>query len=124
MKTPAWIVLLYGLLVLIGGLIGHLKAASTASLIAGTTFGVLLMISSIGMFKDKLFPSYIAILLTFLLDTFFTYRFLVTYKFFPSGLMSLISLVVLIMVVILIRNHLKTQRKKILKVNRNHSLKK
>ena len=110
MKTAAWITLFYGLMILVGGVIGHMKAASTPSLITGTIFGILLLMSAVGMFKDKLFSAYLAVILTLILDAFFTYRWLLTFKFMPSGLMTLISIGVLIAIAILIRNHLKTQR--------------
>lgn len=109
MKISAWIILLYGLLVLVGGFIGHIQAGSTASLIMGGICGILLLLSSIGMFKNKLFPAYIAILLTLGLDGFFTYRFLLSFSFFPAGMMSLISLVVLLLIAYLLRKDLNRQ---------------
>lgn len=111
MKTAAWITFIYGILILIGGIIGHVQSGSTASLVTGIAAGVLLLLAAVGMFRDHLFPCYFGIILIFALDAFFTYRWLLTMNFLPAGLMSLISLVVLIAVVLLIRKHLKQQRK-------------
>jgi len=111
MKAAAWITLLYAILVFFGGLMGHIKAASTASLVMGTIFGFLLFLTSLGMFKNKLFSAYIGILLILLLDGFFTYRFLYTLSFFPAGFMSLVSLGVLLAVALLLRNHLRRERR-------------
>lgn len=110
MKAAAWIILIYGIVVLVGGVIGHLQAGSAASLITGASFGILLLLSSIGMFRDHLFPTYAALILTLLLDAFFTYRWVLTMKFFPAGIMSLLSLIVLIAATQLVKNHLKRQR--------------
>lgn len=112
MKIAGWITLLYGVLVLVGGIMGHVKSASTASLVMGSVFGLLLIITSFGMFRDQLFPTYMGLLLTLLLTAFFIYRYLITFTFFPAGFMSVISLGVLIAVVILVRNHLRNQRQK------------
>ncbi len=110
MKTPGWITFFYGLLVLVGGIIGHVKAASTASLVMGSLFGVLLLSAAVGMLKDRLFPAYFGILLIFLLTAFFTYRWLYTFAFFPAGIMCLISAGVFVAVALMIRNHLRDQR--------------
>jgi|SRR5579864_4489042 uncharacterized membrane protein (UPF0136 family) len=89
-----YLVALYGILILMGGIIGHIKAGSTASLVMGVVFGLLLLLSSGGMFSKKYFTKsvYFALILTLLLDAFFSYRFLATMKFMPSGLLALVSL--------------------------------
>ncbi len=110
MKTAAWITLFYGILILIGGIMGHTQAASAISLIMGILFGTLLIIAAAGMFKNRLLPCYSAILLILLLDAFFSYRWLYTFQFFPSGLFSIISIITLIVVIILVRLHLQKER--------------
>lgn len=89
-----YIVALYGILILVGGIIGHIKAGSCASLVMGVGFGVLLLLAAGGMFLKKFFKKavYFAVILTLILDAFFTYRFLATMKFMPSGLLALVSL--------------------------------
>jgi uncharacterized membrane protein (UPF0136 family) len=96
MKKSAHLVLLYGVIILIGGLIGHYKTASTASLYSGLIFGVLLIASSLGIYMKKVWAAYAALLLTLILDGFFTYRYALTGNFMPSGLLSLISLIMLL----------------------------
>ena len=98
MKTTSFIVGAYGLLILIGGIMGHVKAASTASLIMGVIFGILILFSSFGIYRGKLIGQYAALILAFFLDAFFSYRFLQSMKFMPAGLLSLISLAVLIFI--------------------------
>lgn len=111
-KIASWIVLFYGLMIFFGGIMGYMMAGSIASFIWGTISGILLITASIGMFKNRLIPAYFAIILTLLLDAFFTYRFLYTFKFFPPGIMAFISLVVLIAIVLLLRRGLSRPRRK------------
>jgi uncharacterized membrane protein (UPF0136 family) len=92
------IVLLYALLILVGGFIGHYKSASQASLISGLIFGSLLLICAAGMFRKKRWGTYGALGITFLLDGFFSWRFIKTHVFMPPGLLSLISLGVLLLI--------------------------
>jgi uncharacterized membrane protein (UPF0136 family) len=89
-----YIVALYGILILIGGVIGHVKAGSQASLYMGVISGALLLLASGGMFSKKHFKKgvYFALILTLLLDAFFSYRFMSTMKFMPSGMLALVSL--------------------------------
>ncbi len=103
MKSAGLITLVYGLLLLAGGVMGHLKAASMASLVTGVGFGLVAILLSIGVFKKSLLSAYFALILTFILDAFFTYRLLLTMKFMPAGLMAIISTLVLIAQALLIK---------------------
>lgn len=96
------ILLFYSLIILTGGLIGFFKADSQISLIAGLGFGLTLLICSL-CFKKK-WASYLALILTFLLDAFFTQKFLKTMSFMPSGMLSLLSLAVLMTLAFSMRN--------------------
>lgn len=95
MKQTGWIILAYALLVFLGGIFGYIKAASTASLIMGVIFAVALSTSAFAMFNEKSIGFIMATVTTFLLAAFFIYRFFLSYKFMPAGLMSFLSLVVL-----------------------------
>lgn len=107
MKVTATIVFSYAMLILIGGFIGHLKAGSTASLISGITFGTLLTLCAYAIAKGKIIAQYFALILTFFLDGFFTFRFAKTLYFIPAGMMSLLSLAVLIVIALKIRRSVK-----------------
>ncbi len=100
-----FILLFYSLIVLAGGLIGFFKAGSTASLVAGLVFGLPLLICA--LFSKKKWGPYLALILTFFLDAFFTQRYLKTFQFMPSGLLSLLSLGILIFLAISIKNRPK-----------------
>jgi uncharacterized membrane protein (UPF0136 family) len=107
MKLTAGIVFVYGLIILIGGLIGHYQAGSKASLICGLVFGMLMLICAWGILKGKSSIYFVALILTLILDGVFTYRFAKTLHFFPAGFMSLVSLAVLIIIALEIRKKQK-----------------
>lgn len=104
MKTILPFLSFYSLAVLFGGLIGYVTAGSKPSLIAGLVFGLSLFACAYGMKKQNRMAAYTALILTFLLDGFFTQRFIKSLSFLPSGLMSLLSLVILIMLTLHLRN--------------------
>jgi uncharacterized membrane protein (UPF0136 family) len=103
MKMTAWITLVYAFLILIGGIIGHLKAASLMSLIMGGVFGLLLLGSALLIFKKKKSGLYAALILSFLLDIFFTYRFVDKLRFFPSAFLSIVSLGMIVILALQLR---------------------
>lgn len=109
MKVTATIVFVYGLLIALGGLMGYLKGGSHMSLISGASFGAALLICAYFISKGKIAAQYLALLLTFLLDGLFTYRFAKTLHFFPTGFLSLFSLAILIVIALKIRRTLKLQ---------------
>ena len=87
---------IYGVLLAVGGVIGYVKAGSRASLIAGTISAVaafaavgLSIISSQG-------GTALGMILAVALFLLFGYRYAVkTRKFMPSGLLAVVSLIVL-----------------------------
>ena len=97
MKAPGIVILLYGLLVLGGGIIGYTASGSMASVIAGGAFGLGLLASSLGVLRGKDMGFLMAPILTVLLTAFFGYRFMQSGEFMPSGLMGVISLVALVL---------------------------
>lgn len=109
MKVTATIVFVYGLLIALGGIMGYVKGGSHASLISGGSFGLALLISAYFISIGKLAAQYTALILTFLLDGIFTYRFAKSLHFFPAGFLSLASLAVLIVIALKVRRTLKVQ---------------
>ncbi len=98
------LLLIYGILILVGGFIGHWKAGSQASLVSGLVFGFLLLLSAYLTRSSKKILSkvgrYGGLLLTFLLYGFFVYRFSLSRKLAPSGIMALVSLVTLLLLIL------------------------
>jgi uncharacterized membrane protein (UPF0136 family) len=110
MKNTAIVVFAYALLILVGGWMGHVKAGSNASLISGIGFGLALSLCSLWIAKGKPAAYYLALILTFFLDAFFTFRFTKTHHFMPAGLMSLVSLVMLVFLALKIQKKTKSCR--------------
>jgi uncharacterized membrane protein (UPF0136 family) len=100
-------VLLFGLFVFVGGLVGYFKSGSLISLITGVLFGTLLIVHSVWVFKKKLASFYRTIFLSSLLAAFFIYRLIATHRFFPAGLMTLLSLAVTFALLFAVRRYSK-----------------
>lgn len=96
MTGTAILLLIYGAFVLVGGVMGYIKAASTVSLIMGGVFGLLLILCSALVYKELFVGWITALVVTLALFGFFTYRYFTLFALWPSGVMSLVSVVVLI----------------------------
>ncbi len=86
--TILWI---YIVLLLVGGLVGYLKAGSKISLISSAAFGAALVLCAL----DIIFKPYVADLLMAALLVVFAVRLAKTKKFMPSGLMLVVTIVAL-----------------------------
>ena len=95
MTWPGIVILLFGLLVLGGGIIGYTNTASMASLIASSAFGIGLLASGLGVLRRKELGFVFAPVLTVLVTAFFGYRSTRIGEFIPSGLVAILSLVTL-----------------------------
>jgi uncharacterized membrane protein (UPF0136 family) len=95
MRPKGIVVLAYAFLVLVGGIIGYVKAQSAVSLMTGVLSSLFLSISAFSLFKGKRIGFFFSLLLTGLLTAFFAYRLLMSHSFMPAGLMCLVSLAVL-----------------------------
>lgn len=83
--------IIFGVLTIAGGIMGYVKAGSTASLIAGSISGVLLLVAAF------LLPGHVVVGLTIggivsvLLAAQFVPAFIRTGRLMPAGLMSVLS---------------------------------
>lgn len=80
---------IYALFLFVGGLIGHYKAGSFASLVMGSAFA---LVFGILAFQKGKVVNYITLGLTLVLLIFFGYRYSLSFKFMPAGLMCLLSM--------------------------------
>jgi uncharacterized membrane protein (UPF0136 family) len=103
MKVNAIIVLVYGILLCLGGLMGFIKAGSFISLMMGSLFGIIAIVAAIALFKKNRRGALVALVLSLILDAFFTYRYMLSGNFMPGGLMSILSLIVLLSSATLLR---------------------
>jgi uncharacterized membrane protein (UPF0136 family) len=91
-NTVLWI---YIVLLLVGGLIGFLKAGSKVSLIMSAAFAAALVLTGVrGLFQPALAQGLADILMAALLVV-FAMRLAKTRKFMPSGLMLVVTIVTL-----------------------------
>ena len=86
--TVLWI---YIVLLVVGGLIGFLKAKSKVSLYMSVGFAVALCLCAAGI----IFQPYVADILLAILLIVFTIRLTKTHKFMPAGLMLIVTLITL-----------------------------
>jgi len=83
----------YGVLALIGGIIGYVQAQSKASLISGITSGLLLIVAGVMQLQGQQAGLILATTITAVLVIVFAIRLTKTRKFMPAGLMSLLGIV-------------------------------
>ena len=94
---------LYTLLLLTGSIIGYVKAESVASLATGLISSFLLIFSTIAYRKRAFWGKSLLLLTVLALDGFFFLRWFKTFAFFPAGLFSLLSTILLIVIALRVR---------------------
>ena len=97
LQTTAIVVLVYGALVALGGVIGYAKAQSKPSLYAGIGFGLALLMSGYLMWQGDRRAVPGALVLSVLLLLVMGSRYILTRKFMPAGLVTLLSLVAIVL---------------------------
>jgi uncharacterized membrane protein (UPF0136 family) len=92
--------IVFGLLTIVGGVIGFVKAGSTASIIAGSISGIALIVAAYLLPGNLVLGLAIAGLVSILLAGRFIPAFLKTAQVMPAGLMSLLSVIGLILAIV------------------------
>ncbi|MCG3148044.1 MAG: hypothetical protein PCFJNLEI_01486 [Verrucomicrobiae bacterium] len=93
MQNEAAVAIVYGLLVLAGGLLGYRKARSAPSLVAGLVFGLALIACGFYMWHGDRIGLKVAFGLAVALLVVMGIRFAKGRKFMPAGLVTVLSLV-------------------------------
>ncbi len=98
MQTASLIVCVYAVLVILGGIMGFVKASSRPSLIMGILGGLLLLAAGYGIGSHAVWGLPLGLILISFLLVFFALRYLRSSPraFMPGGLMSILSLLALI----------------------------
>ncbi|PIG92567.1 TMEM14 family protein [Gloeocapsopsis sp. IPPAS B-1203] len=99
MNTAIIAAIAYGIIALIGGIIGYTQARSTASLISGIISGLLLFAGAVLYLQGQAWGFTLALIVTAILVIVFTIRFAKTRKFMPAGLMLTLGVLTLIIMV-------------------------
>ncbi|MBW4635150.1 MAG: hypothetical protein KME30_25615 [Iphinoe sp. HA4291-MV1] len=87
--------LAYGILALIGGVIGYRQANSKVSLISGGISGLILILAAFLQLQGQTWGLTLAAVVTAVLVITFGFRLVKTRKFMPAGLMAILGLVAL-----------------------------
>lgn len=95
---PETILWIYIVLLVIGGLIGFLKAKSKISLLTAVAFGIVLALCALEKFPRSINAPLEWGILSFL-ALFFLLRFLKNKKFMPGGMMTLLTIATIIAMV-------------------------
>ncbi|MEM6754297.1 MAG: TMEM14 family protein [Cyanobacteria bacterium P01_C01_bin.38] len=87
---------LYGILSIVGGIIGYKSAGSKVSLISGTISGLLLLVAAYLQLQGQTWGLNLAVVITSVLVVVFAVRLAKTRKLMPAGLMVVLGLAALI----------------------------
>lgn len=82
----------YGVLAIVGGVMGYVQAQSKISLLAGGGCGALLLISAFLQSQGQTWGLIAATVVTVILLLAFTMRLFKTRKFMPAGLMLILGI--------------------------------
>ena len=92
--------IIFGILTIAGGLMGYLKAGSTASLIAGGISGVLLLVAAFLLPSHVVVALVLGIVVSLLLAGRFLPAFIKSGKMMPEGLMAFLSILAIVFAVV------------------------
>jgi uncharacterized membrane protein (UPF0136 family) len=92
--------IIFGLLTIAGGVIGFVKAGSTASIIAGSISGILLLLAAFLMPQQLAVALIIVAVVSILLAGRFLPAFLKTGKMMPAGMMAILSVIGLVVAIV------------------------
>lgn len=95
MSIAAIVVIIYGVLVALGGIGGYATAKSMMSLISGLASGALLLLSGLLLAQGHGWAKYLAAVVTIALMLFFGSRFLATQKLMPAAPIIVLGIITL-----------------------------
>lgn len=96
--TGSLATLVYGILIAVGGLMGFLFSKSMASLIAGVSCGLLLVLSSVLLGRSVVFGQWLAFFVTFLIVVMFTKNLVVSIQEDKSAIVRCLVVLILSLV--------------------------
>lgn len=92
--------LIFGVLTIIGGVIGYVKAGSLPSIIAGAVTGVLLLVAGALLPEHRAIGLATGFIVSLLLALQFVPKFIRTGRVMPAGMMSILSVVGLVVAIV------------------------
>ena len=100
METTKLYFIVFGALTIAGGIIGYVKAGSTASIVAGSTTGVLLIVAAFLLPEHQAIGLATAFVISLLLAAQFVPKFIRTGRVMPAGMMSILSVIGIIAAIV------------------------
>jgi uncharacterized membrane protein (UPF0136 family) len=92
--------IVFGLLTIVGGVMGYAKAGSTASIIAGSISGIVLLVAAFLLPQNLAMGLALAAVVSIALAGRFIPAFIKTGHLMPAGLMSVLSVIGIIMAIV------------------------
>ena len=92
--------IVFGVLTIIGGIVGYVKAGSVASIIAGSITGVLLLVGAFLLPEHRAAGLATALIISLLLAAQFIPKLLRTGRVMPAGIMSLLGVIGIIVAIV------------------------
>jgi uncharacterized membrane protein (UPF0136 family) len=92
--------IIFGVLTVVGGVIGYVKAGSVASIIAGSITGVLLLVAAFLLPEHRVIGLATAFIISLLLAGQFVPKFIRTGRVMPAGTMSILSVIGIIVAIV------------------------
>ena len=92
--------IIFGLLTIVGGVMGYVKAGSTASLVACSVSGILLLVAAFLLPNNLVIGLALALLVSIALAGRFVQAFIKTGAVMPAGLMAILSVIGVIMAIV------------------------
>jgi uncharacterized membrane protein (UPF0136 family) len=92
-----WLVLIYGILIVVGGVMGYVKAQSMPSLIAGGLAGIALVAAAVAMMRNAYSAGWWVSLIValLLLGRFGSVALSKGFKMMPDGMVIILSIIVI-----------------------------
>ncbi len=100
-KIIVYTLILYAFFLLIGGVFGYVKTQSLVSLMMGSVSGLVIIGASLAMNRGFIAGFWISCLVTTALFSLFSYRYLLTQKIWPPGILAFVSLAMLVLLIIM-----------------------
>jgi uncharacterized membrane protein (UPF0136 family) len=91
--------IVFGILTIVGGIVGYVKAGSKPSIIAGSITGILLLIAGFLLPQQRVVGLVIALIVSLILAAQFVPKLIRTGRAMPAGMMSILSVIGIIVAI-------------------------